>query len=194
MLCQGMNLPVTEAVRFINIPVSSPDNLRIGDEVLDWWPEEEFDNRRKALTNFGWHGAQWRMLAGTLHTVSLLFECREDAEALAAVLIAASMWDKVQNPPEAWHGRITRLVDKMSLCIWGKGGIFERKGIAAWHHASREALPLNIVRGEFARSLQPSGFRDLVRIAIIESTLSLSRWKLVRVYHERTALVLPVSG
>src|SRR5919201_6127034 len=140
ILCMSLNLPISQKVRFIDVPVPSPENpLRIADEVLDWWPEEKLFDRRKALTDLGWFGAQWRTRQGTLHTASLLFECREDPEALAAVLIGASRWDKRKGLPEAWRGRICRLLDEMALLIYGNNGVFEQKGLPAWHHASREA-------------------------------------------------------
>jgi hypothetical protein len=185
ILCMSLNLPISQKVQFVDVPVPSPDNpLRIADEVLDWWPEDKLFDRRQALADLGWYGAQWHVRQGTLHTVSLLFKCREDPEALAAVLIGASLWDKRKDLPEVWRGRIYRLIDEMALLIHGNNGVFEQKGLPVWHHASREALPFNIVDEEFAQSLQPKGFRDLTHIAVIEASLSLSLWTLVRVYHE----------
>jgi hypothetical protein len=51
ILCMSLNLPISQKVWFIDVPVPFPeDPLRIADAVLDWWPEDKLFDRRKALT------------------------------------------------------------------------------------------------------------------------------------------------
>jgi len=179
------SLPTPE-VRFVDVPVRSPhDSTRIGDEVIDWWPTQTMQERRMWLTQLAAYGAQWVTKKGTLHTAELLFQSRHNPEAVAAVLIGASLWDKEKELREEWRGRIARLIHSVQAVIHEQFSTLE---LPFWHHASRTALPCTIIQGEFARALQPVNFEDLIHIAIIESRLALSLWTLVRVFHEPKGL------
>ena len=176
-------------VLFTPIIVNSPGGgLRIGTEICDWWPTNKIAERRNQLEKQGTFGVYWVTNKGTLHTAQLLYECREDEEAQAAILIAASIWDKLKTLPEAWHGEIRRLITGLDHVIFRdpQSPIFKFE-LLNWHHAMREALPVNIATENFAEFCTPHRYEDLIYIAFLESSLSNSVWTPVVVSHNENS-------
>jgi hypothetical protein len=87
-------------VTFLDIRVRPPQNVpRNGEPVVDWWPTAQVAVRRALLVGEVL-GTVRATPKGTLHTAELLYACGGDPEAQAAVLMAASVWDKHRNLPE----------------------------------------------------------------------------------------------
>ena len=179
-----------EKFSFTPILVSSPSGgLRIGSEICDWWLTEDISNRRSALEEQGTMGVYWETKKGTSHTAKLLYECKDDLETQVAILIAASVWDKINPLPAAWRGDIYRLAhDLFQLITYDSQSPFKKHGLDIWHHAMRDALPVNIVTEDFAEFCEPRQHSDFVYIAFLEATLSTSLWKPVVVSHEERDL------
>lgn len=173
------------SVTFTPLLVSSPPGgLRIGAEICDWWPTKEMAVRRAALEHSGTMGVYWRTNKGTCHTADLLYQHQADPEIQAGILLAASLWDKLKHPPLAWRGDIYRLVEAVFYTVTRDSDApFEKHRIETWHHAMRDALPVEIVTDEFAEFSQPRAYSDLVYLAFLEATLSTSLWTTVVVSH-----------
>ncbi len=184
----SMDMRWERKISFTPMLINSPKNgLQIGTDILDWWPTDRIAQRCDALEKHGRFGATWGTNKGTLHTVQLLYEQRSDEEVQAAILIAASMWDKLKSIPEAWHGDTFRLINGLlRLVVSDEGSPFYTLELPRWHHAMREALPVNIVTEEFAEFCKPQRYEDLVYIARLESTLGISTWTPVIVSHNET--------
>ena len=177
-------------VRFREVPIPSLKNgAQIGSGIIDWWPTAEIPTRRVCLTRDGTFGAYWQTKKGTLHTAELLKACDDDPEMQAAVFMAASAWDK-QNPlPEAWRGRIYRLLYNVLVAIaYDHGGPFKSHGLSAWHHAMRDALPVNMIGETFAESIILNDHTAFAHIAALEMALSTSLWTLVVVSNDEPGL------
>jgi len=131
----------------------------------------------------------WNTPKGTLHTAELLHDCDGKPEAQAAVLMAASLWDKRHGLPEAWYGDTYRLLQQIQLVIvYAADGPFQQHDLSVWHHAMRNALPMNIMGSDFAECVRPRGYRDLVSIALLDATLATSAWTPVIVSHDDRGL------
>jgi hypothetical protein len=179
-----------QKVSFTPVLVSSPSGaLRIGSEICDWWPPEDISNRRAALEGQGTMGVYWETKEGTSHTAELLYKWRDDSETQAAILIAASVWDKMNPLPDAWRGDIYRLAqDIFQLIAYDSQSPFKKRGLEVWHHAMRDALPVKIATKDFAEFSKPRQYGDFVYIAFLEATLSTSLWTLVVISHEERVL------
>ncbi len=99
--------------------------------------------------------------------------------------MAASAWDK-QNPlPEAWRGQICRLLKNILVAIaYEQEGPFKSHGFFSWHHAMRDALPVNVIGETFAESIILNNYRAFAHIAALEMALSTNLWALVVVSHD----------
>ncbi len=174
-----------EKVSFTPILVTSPPGgLRIGTEICDWWPTNEISERQTSLEKDGTFGVNWESKKGTIHTAQLLYQCQDDPETQASILIAASAWDKLKPLPKAWRGDIFQLAtDILNLITFDASSPFCKREFPRWHHAMREALPVNIATEEFARFSTPKKYQDLVYLAFLEATLSTSLWAPVIVSH-----------
>lgn len=183
-------LPLEGGVTFTEILVRSPRSvLRLGERVIDWWPTAKVTQRRAALAQGGVLGVSWDTPKGTLPTAELLHACDGKPEAQAAVLIAASVWDKEHNLPETWRGDTYRLLQQIQLVIfYAADGLFQQHGLSVWHHAMRNALPINIMGCDFAECVRPRGYGDLVSIALLDATLATSAWTPVIVSHDDRGL------
>jgi hypothetical protein len=177
-------------VQFAEIPVQSPDGgLRIGENIIDWWPTAELAARRASLTSNGVLGPYWHTSKGTLHTAGLLHQCDGNTEAEAAVFIAASAWDKRRALPEAWAGDTFRLLEQIQyITLYSEDSAFARHGLAIWHHAMRDALPINIIRGGLGECMRPKTYREIIKIALLEAVLSTTNWTPVVVSHNQRGL------
>lgn len=90
-----------------------------------------------------------------------------DPERQHAIYILASLWDKDRDLPVEWRGDVYRLIAKVDNCIRERFPDLSR-----WHHASKDALPLSLVRrcpGD--EMLVPSGLEDLIYITAVEAVL-----------------------
>lgn len=177
-------------VSFTPILVNSPGGgLRIGTEICDWWPTEKIAERRAQLEKHGSFGVHWVTKKGTLHTAQLLYECHDNEESQAAILLAASMRDKLKCLPEAWRGEIRRLITSFNHVIFRdpQSPICKLK-ILNWHHAMRDTLPTNLATEDFAMFSKPHRYEDLIHIALLETVLSMSAWTPVVVSHIEPAL------
>lgn len=174
-------------VSFTPVLVSSPSGgLRVGTEICDWWPKDEIAGRRTSLEKLGIMGKYWQTKKGTLRTAELLYDCQEDPEAQAAILVAASAWDKLHPLPVAWRGDVFGLIRSIFRSVISDShSPFHKRSLSAWHHAMRNALPENIVTEEFAEFSKPRQFNDFVYIAFLEAILSTSLWNPVVVSHDR---------
>lgn len=188
--CLSMDIPLDKGVSFTEILVPSPgDGRRIGVEIVDWWPVAEVNYRRSALAQHGVLASDWNTRKGTIHTAELLFQSQSNPEAQAAILLAASAWDKQHSPPEAWHGGVVKLLDQVLYAVIRMPeSPFTQLEMAVWHNRMRGALPLNIVDWSFAQSMKPRTYRDFAHMAVIEAALSTSLWTLVVVSHDTRGL------
>ena len=186
----SMSTGWNQKVSFTPVLVSSPSGgLRIGSEICDWWPTLDIANRRLALEENGTMGVHWETKKGTLHTANLLYGCKDDPETQAAILIAASAWDKLNPLPAAWRGEIYSLVnDILQLITYDSQSPFNKRALTIWHHAMRDEFPVNMAIEEFAEFSKPRQYSDFVYIAFLETTLSTSLWTPVVVSHEERHL------
>src|SRR5262249_36151932 len=151
-----------------------PDDLWIP-EMIDWVSQSEIGLRIGGLPRGVANTGRSNRKRGTLHTVNLLHECRDNVEAQGAILIAASVRDKEQSLPEEWRGDTNRLLDVvMRVILTDKGSPFARNQLLRWHSAMRDALPVNIVRWD--SFIRPRKWEDVVHLALIESIVSTTVW------------------
>ena len=170
------------------VPLST-GGLRIGSEICDWWETDDFANRCSALEERGVMGVYWETKKGTLHTAKLLYECKNDLETQVAILIAASVWDKMKPIPAVWQGDIYRLACNIfQLIAYDSQSPFKKHGLDVWHHNIRDALPVDIATDDFAEFCKPKTYSDFIYIAFLETILSTSLWKPVVVSHEERNL------
>lgn len=183
-------IPMPSEVAFTDIRMRPPlDTLRIGEGIIDWWPTALVATRRAALARDGISGVWWNSPKGTLHTAELLHACDGAPEAQAAVLIAASLWDKRHNLPETWRGDIFRLLEQMQrVIVYAPDGPFKQHDLSVWHHAMRDALPINSMGSDVAGCVRPRDYRDLVSIALLDAALATTAWTLVIVSHDERGL------
>ncbi len=179
-----------EKFSFTQVLVPSPTGgLQTGPEICDWWLTDDIANRRSALEEQGTMGVYWETKKGTSHTAKLLYECKDDLETQVAILVTASVWDKMNPIPAAWRGDIYRLAHNIfQLITFDSQSPFQKRGLALWHHAMRDALPVNIATDDFAEFCKPKQYGDFIYIAFLEAILSTSLWKPVVVSHEERNL------
>lgn len=98
-----------------------------------------------------------------------------DLQKQHAILILASLWDKERDLPEQSRGNGFRLIEKSERIIRAR---FPE--ISRWHHASIEALPINITKYVYSgKMLVPEDYRDLMYIAAVEFALTVANWQLI---------------
>lgn len=116
--CMTSGLSMASEVTFQEILVRFPQGtLRIGEHLIDWWPTARVAEWRAVLARNGIPRVSWNIPKGTLHTANLLRACGSNSEAQAAVLIAASVWDKHNNLPTTWYGDTHTPLDQMRFVI-----------------------------------------------------------------------------
>jgi hypothetical protein len=167
--------------------VRSPDEDRIGSNIVDWWPTTKIAKRRDDFTRDGKSAlAYWaKQRQGTLHTAKLLYKCKDSPEHQAAVLIAASAWDKLHELPAAWNKNTFSLVNQIFLTVCrSPEGPFAQRQLPVWHYAMRGALPAKILDPYLDEGIRITAYREFVQLAIIEATLFTTIWSPVIVSHE----------
>jgi len=168
----------------LDVRVKSPDNhLRIGENILDWWPRDRVANRVKRLEEHGLWGAQWDTPKGMLHTACVFDKASDDKELGIAARIAAGLktiGGGSRSPiSSAWHGKPCMMKDGIEQTV---SAILRSAGIEWWHHASSTALPANLSYA-FYESFTPREPGDIIEVVRILVELSFSRWTVVRVSH-----------
>ena len=173
--CEALDSDLMNGVEFMQIERPGlPENL----VELDWWPKNQIGERRDPRSTPGYI-ITWETKAGTLRTARLLWDAKDDLEKQHAVFILASLWDKEKDLPERWRGDIYRLVKDVQDVI------LEKHPVPRWHHASRDALPLGVVRDYHAgRTIVPEDESGLMYVAALEAVLSYANWQLIEYVKE----------
>lgn len=150
---------------------------------VDWWPTVDVPENRRILEEWSTTRGQgtyilgetpwpWTSTKGTLHTAGMLLAA-EDAEEVAAVWLAAALWDLVtwlqqdSSRVETW-----RLVDPTMDTI--RRFLVERD-FSIWHHQMRAALPYVGPR----RYPRPTTEREVVVTACRSVSLVRAKWTVV---------------
>jgi hypothetical protein len=151
---------------------------RMVHDTFDWWPKfprADFVDGIKSGRAYGFGN-----MKGTLHTVELLFQNRENPERLAAVWILAAIDAKEKDLPEDWRGSNSRLMGEMMLTIHRTF-----PDIELWYHASREALPISITRYSPNDFIHPKNEEEMLYVFAVEASLCLSNWQLIKYVPEQ---------
>lgn len=175
----------------LDVKVRSPDNhLRIGENIMDWWPRDRIVNRVKCLEEHGSWGAQWGTQKGLLHTAWMFDKVSDDNELSIAARIAAGLKtiEGGSRSPisSAWHGKPYRMMDSIEQTV---GAMLRCAGIEWWHHASSTALPANLSHA-FFEAFTPKEPGDIIEVARILVGLSFAKWAVVRVSHADSLMVV----
>lgn len=81
--------PFPNAIAFEHIHVPGP----VAAEFVDWCPVNEFEKRKLEVveSQHGWYRDTGK---GTLHTIELLWEYQDNAEATALILLGAFLFER----------------------------------------------------------------------------------------------------
>jgi hypothetical protein len=152
---------------------------------VDWWPTADIPERRRILEEWSTTRGQgtyllgevpwpWTSTTGTLHTAGMLL-ASEDAEEVAAVWLAAALWDLVawlkqdSSRMETW-----RLVEATMDTI---RRFLVEHDFSVWHNQMRSALPY-VGPLPYPR---PTTEHEVVVTACREVNLVRAKWTVVRV-------------
>ena len=158
--------PFPNAIAFEHIHVPGP----IAGEFVDWCPVNEFEKRKLAVleSQHGWYRDTGK---GTLHTIELLWEYRDNAAATALILLGAFLFERSRaSRRDEQFGMLPVLVDLVS-------GQFQKVGIDWWHHLSTRALP----ECHFV-PVSTEYYGQYITQAVAASSRSLTAWKPVLVH------------
>lgn len=177
--CDNLYPPMIEKNGFKEVKVKKHKNpnVVIGNNISDWWPSEDFDNRVESLNNQGKLGVYWKTTTGCFRTANMLWDNNENLENQALIWIGAAIWMMEVNLPEKWYGDIYDLILRMQSEILKE---MKNRNMWYWHNSTRNTLPitLNKHRDIFGK---PSSYRDLIYLAAIDNILSRTCWTLVHV-------------
>lgn len=179
--CWQMRSSITKTPNVAEIEVDSPARDWKDDEYIDWWRNDEFDKRKKAVEKYGAKGVyQWgKTNSGTRTTASLLWDLKDDPEGMALTWIAASMWDKSKDLPYEWRGELALRVQKL-LNVTRE--LLANKSPYSWFHSAKGALPVKIHNNPYMDDiLIPNKYSHLVVIAAMENVISHSNHTIVRI-------------
>lgn len=180
--CEVFDSSVVNEPNFLKITRPPHPYLTVGG--VDWWPKNQINERREPSPPG--YISTGNTKRGTLHTATLLWNAKGDLEKQHAIYILASLWDKEKNLPGGWRGDVYHLVAKVSECIRKRFPDLSR-----WHHSSKDALPLSLVRyGPGDKMLVPGGLEDLIYIAGVEAVLVDANWQLIEYVSEPSQLRL----
>ena len=157
--------PFQNAVAFEHIHVSGP----VAEEIVDWCPASELEKQKSEVlqSQYGWYRDTGK---GTLHTVELLWEYRDNAEVTALILLGAFLFESTR----ANRGNGAAMLHLLTDVVRGE---FRRVEIDWWHHLSTNALP------ECSFVQVPTEYYGrYISMAVASSWLSLTKWKPVIVH------------
>lgn len=133
---------------FLEVPLHDAGDPHRDGVELAWWSRNKVNAlRQKCQQHFdqypgtrGWtHPDAYQGRKGELQTLEFLWKHRNELEEVAAVLLSASLFSRLNNRrgyyPEKWPKFfcIRRLADLVAE-RW-------QTGSSSWHHASTEVLP-----------------------------------------------------
>jgi hypothetical protein len=173
--CLDLEVPLHKGIRIREVLVKSPEHRPIGMRIIDYWPTAEIEERREALATHGPLGVNWKTLRGTQRTAEMLYDSRSQPEAQAAVMLAAFVMDQQRRSIlQSDRLRTIGMAARMAL---------QEHDVGGWHTHMRSALPLDVVKVNWAfRELD-----DLVHLAVLNAALATSVWTPVVVSHDDRA-------
>ncbi len=138
--------PITPV--FLEVHLHDPSNPHRDGVELAWWPRIDVNAlRQKCQQHFDrlpgtyglTHPEAYQGRKGELQTLEFLWEHRKEPEEVAAVLLSASLFSRLNNRrgyyPEKWP---------KAFCIRELANLAAQRwqaGAGRWHHANTDVLP-----------------------------------------------------
>lgn len=164
-----------------DVHVCSPNNgLKIRQNIIDWWPNSEFEQRIKALTEHGSMGAYWAMRKGTTHTAEMLIRAAEDKDLTAAIWLGAAVKDLRDDKESRWKAPSRRILEGLENML--RKQLEQRSDLWWWHFAARRALPEQVHHTVIEHEA-PEGIFEMLHLIKIAVCTSAALWTIVRVSH-----------
>lgn len=120
---------------------------------FDWINKKDFQKRVSYVSEkpmeFLYFGSS--LNKGTLHTLEMLDEAKDNQEDRAAIWIAAFTKDILESMPHEWRGKGFNILNKVYLEALCKINLNENYYI--WHHAMRRLLPEICISYDLLESL-----------------------------------------
>lgn len=171
-----------ERIQFTDVPTHLVSSLE--PPRLDWWPFPPWPNPTDLAYRYGLgstHGP------GPDVTLQMLFDMRDDEDAVIAVLLRASIRQLIAYYPFYWRGAPYSLVTDLQRIVYESSA---REPEYGWFGTTKMTLPLQLFRG--ARHFQPpASVTDLVALLALEHALLLSRWYPVRAVPLESVTISP---
>jgi len=139
--CDWINPSLKQPLEFLDVPISPPDADNIAPVVIEWWKAEEIARKTEALNIHGLGAVRlwgnWGKKPAYLDTATMLWRYRGDLAATAAILIAASLWNKedmFRAEKGTWPSACRQVMNAV-LDFLGT------KEIPVWHHKVPTPFP-----------------------------------------------------
>jgi hypothetical protein len=133
----------------------------------DWINKNDFQERVKYVKErpieFLYFGES--LNKGTLHTLELLDQAKDNQEERAAIWIAAFTKDILDSMPDEWNGKGYSILHKV---YWeAQCKIDGNDDYYLWHHAMRKLLPEICFSYKFLENLNVNSYKLIVEISVI---------------------------
>ena len=170
------NVDLKKKIYFRNIQTKYiPGYLIDSSTYIDWWPNDEFEERKTVLNVHHRKIIHWENYKGWQHTAQLLWDNRDDKVKSIFILVLASLWDKKHSGIPTWTTQIKQMTGSIIRAIFK-----QYSEITPWHHAVRRPLPYSIMENYYSyRMFKPNDIRELFALIGLELCVFLDNWSLV---------------